>query len=156
MSEKGITDAAKKSSGRSLQCAKCPLGANPTRCTPEILNACHESHIDGFKKGFKYAKKNSAERELTKLFDSNYGRNQYIRMQKLREELEELDHAITKYILDDVNSEDIIDEMIDVVAVISHLCSIFGTDINKLLLQAHDKVKGREKDPNYKRKHPHE
>lgn len=125
------------------------------RCTPEICRICNESHIEGFKKGFNYSKKNSAERELTKLFDSNYGRNQYIRMQKLREELEELDHAITKYILDDVNSEDIIDEMSDVVAVITHLCSIFGTDINKLILQAHDKVKGREKDPNYKRKHPH-
>lgn len=49
-----------------------------------------------------------------------------------------------------------LDEMSDVVAVIAHLCSILGTDLNKLLKQAYKKVKGREKDPNYLRKHPHE
>ena len=50
---------------------------------------------------------------------------------------------------------DIRDEMSDVVAVIAHICDIIGTDTRELLQQAYEKVQGREKDPNYKRKHPH-
>ena len=156
MSKKGIETAARESSGNSRKCGSCPLcTSQPLRCTPEISRICNESHIEGFKKGVKYQRENSFEKELVKLFDK-YGRDKLERLIKLQEELDELNKEIMFHFASYENIEDIIDEMSDVVAVIAHLCSIFGTDLNKLLKQAYKKVKGREKDPNYLRKHPHQ
>lgn len=159
MSKKGIEAAARESSGKSRKCCTCPLCQKlPFNCTPAIAKICNESHIEGFKKGAKYQRKNSIERELVELFDKKYGRDEALRLDKLNEELLELNREVLLYFSNnDINNiEDICDEMSDVVAVIAHLCSIFGTDLNKLLKQAYNKVKGREKDPNYLRKHPHE
>lgn len=158
MSEKGITSAARQSSCRSRKCSSCPLcQGEKIRCTPEICRICNESHIEGFKKGVKHQRENSIERELVELFDKKYGRDEAVRLDKLNEELLELNREVLLYFSNnDINNiEDICDEMSDVVAVIAHLCSIFGTDLNKLLKQSYNKVKGREKDPNYLRKHPH-
>lgn len=155
MSKKGIEAAARESSGNSRKCGSCPLcTSQPLRCTPEIRRICNESHIEGFKKGVKHQRENSIERELVQLFDK-YGRDKFERLIKLQEELDELNKEIMFHFASYENIEDIIDEMSDVVAVIAHLCSIFGTDLNKLLKQAYNKVKGREKDYNYLRKHPH-
>lgn len=159
MSKKGIVAAAKQSSGRSMKCSSCPLcQGEKIRCTPEICRICNESHIEGFKKGVKHQRENSTEREIIEMFDEKYGRDTAVRLEKLNEELLELNREVLLYFSDnDINNiEDICDEMSDVVAVIAQLCSICGTDLNKLLKQAYKKVKGREKDPNYLRKHPHE
>lgn len=156
MSEKGIVAAAKQSSGRSRKCSSCPLcQGEKIRCTSEICRICNESHIEGFRKGARYQRKNSIEKELVKLFDKNYGREEIGRMTKLLEELEELNIESLKYFVGNSKTEYVLDEMSDVVAVIAHLCSIFGTDLNKLLNQAYNKVVVREKDPNYLRRHPH-
>ena len=158
MSKKGITAAAKQSSCNSKKCSSCTFckGEN-IRCTLKICRICVESHREGFKKGAKYQRENNIEKQLVHLFDKKYGRDEIIRLDKLNEELLELNREVLLYFSNnDINNiEDICDEMSDVVAVIAHLCSIFGTDLNKLLKQAYNKVKGREKDPNYLRKHPH-
>lgn len=157
MSKKGIETAARKSSENSRKCGTCPLCQKlPFNCTPAIAKICNESHIEGFKKGAKYQRKNSIEREIVQLFDNLYGREKFARMVKLQEELDELKQELVLNLADYDNIDNIKDEMSDVVAVIAHLCSIFGTDLSKLLKQAYKKVKGREKDPNYLRKHPHE
>lgn len=158
MSKKGIEEAARESSGNSRKCSTCPLCQKPSFCPQAIAKICNESHIEGFKKGAKYQRENSIEKELVELFDKKYGRNEVLRLDKLNEELLELNREVLLYFSDnDINNiEDICDEMSDVVAVIAHLCSIFGIDLNKLLKQAYKKVKGREKDPNYLRKHPHQ
>lgn len=155
MSKKGIEAAAIKSSSNSRKCGSCP---QLTCCTSVMCRVCVESHIEGFKKGAKYQRKNNIEKQIVELFDKKYGRDEVLRLDKLNEELLELNREVLLYFSDnDINNiEDICDEMSDVVAVIAHLCSIFGTDLNKLLKKAYNKVKGREKNPNYLRKHPHE
>lgn len=156
MRKKGIEAAARESSGNSRKCGSCPLCTFPIRCTPEISRICNESHIEGFKKGVKHQRENSIERELVQLFDKNYGRERFARIVKLQEEIDELKQELVFNLADYDNIDNMTDEMSDVVAVIAHLCSILGTDLNKLLKQAYKKVNGREKDPNYLRKHPHE
>ena len=157
MSKKGIEAAARESSGKSRKCGSCPLCTyKQLRCTTEISWICNESHIEGFKKGVKHQREHSIERKLVQLVDKNYGRERFARMVKLQEEIDELKQELVFYLADYDNIYNLTDEMSDVVAVITHLCSILGTDLNKLLKQAYKKVKGREKDPNYKRKHPHE
>lgn len=156
MSKKGIEAAARESSGNSRKCGSCPLcTSQPLRCTLEISRICNESHIEGFKKGVKHQRENSIERELVQLFDKNYGRERFARIVKLQEEIDELKQELVLNLADYDNIDNITDEMSDVVAVIAHLCSILGTDLSKLLKQAYKKVKGREKDANYLRKHPH-
>lgn len=156
-----IKKQAALSASKSRKCATCTLSSggelsNNNRCTPEICDICFESHVEGFINGSKSQINKSAEKEIVKLFDKLYGRSRIERLIKLEEELQELLHEVRLYLADEDTTAEIHDEMSDVVAVISHVASIFGTDINKLLLQAHDKVQGRRKDHNYKRKHPHE
>ena len=155
MRKKGIEVAAIKSAANSRKCGSC---TQQTCCTDVMCMVCFETHIEGFKKGAKYQRKNNIEREIIELFDKKYGRETAVRLEKLNEELLELHREVLLYISDiDINNiEDICDEMSDVVALIAQLCSIFGTDLNKLLKQAYKNVKGREKDPNYLRKHQHE
>ena len=153
MSKKGIEAAARESSGNSRKCGSCP---QLTCCTSVMCRVCVESHIEGFKKGAKYQRKNNIEKQIVELFDNLYGRERFARIVKLQEEIDELKQELVFNLADYDNIDDITDEMSDVVAVIAHLCSILGTDLNKLLKQAYKKVKGREKDPNYKRKHQHE
>lgn len=84
------------------------------------------------------------------MFNSKYGKNIVARFQKLAEEYKELAEEITG---GDVES--IIDELADLNAVVFHMCGILGKTQSELLDMAVDKIVGREKDPNYKRKHPH-
>lgn len=149
---KTISNAAKESASKSRKCANCDICM---LCTPDISKVCAESHIEGYEKGAKNYSK-IVEKDLVRLFDKLYGRDYEKRIQKLQEELDELKFASTEYVLDFASRECLIDEMSDVVAVIAHIANILGTDINKLLLQALDKVQGRQIDPNYKRKHQHE
>lgn len=150
----GVTAAAKESSGRSRKCATCPLVEKlPLRCTPEIARICNESHIEGFKKGAKFCneQKTRSEKELIKKFTSKYGNEIVSRLYKLSEECQELNDAIAGFTMGDNGIAEVRDEMSDVLAVITHVCNIIGTDTRQLLNDALDKNKKREIDPNYKR-----
>lgn len=77
-------------------------------------------------------------------------------MVKLREEYGELMEAAEKDIFNNKdNLDDFIDELADLNAVVFHIAGILGLTQDELLSMAADKVVGRMKDPNYKRKHPH-
>ena len=154
----GVTAAAKKSNGSSRKCASCPLVKKlPLRCTPEISRICTESHIEGFKKGAKYGKENKirTEKDLLKFFNQKYGTEIISRLDKLQEECQELNDAIAGFTMGDNGIAEIKDEMSDVLALITHVCDIVGTNTRQLLFEALDKAKGREKNPDYKRTHPH-
>lgn len=152
----GLTEAAKKSSGKSRKCASCSLYGKT--CNIEVFCICNESHIEGFKKGAKFGKeqKTRPEKELIKKFTSKYGNEIVCRLYKLSEECQELNDAIAGFTMGDNGIAEVKDEMSDVLAVITHVCDIIGTDTRQLLNDALDKAKGREIDPNYKRTHPHE
>ena len=87
-----------------------------------------------------------------------FGTNIERRLIKLNEELNELKDAIYDYFdpakNGNVDYTDVKDEIGDVLAVITHICSLIGTDPSELFWEAVDKIEGRRKDPNYKRKHP--
>ena len=77
-------------------------------------------------------------------------------MRKLEEEFNELKEAHeADPFKNDSNLSDFIDELSDLNAVVFHIAGILGLTQDELLSMAADKVVGREKDPNYKRKHPH-
>ena len=154
----GLTEAAKKSNGSSRKCASCPLVQKlPLRCTPEISRICSESHIEGFKKGAKFGRdsKTRIEKDFLKLCNEKYGTEIVSRLDKLSEETNELYMAIAGFTMGDNGISEVRDEMSDVLAVITHVCDILGTDTSQLLYEALDKIQGREKNPDYKRKHPH-
>lgn len=89
-------------------------------------------------------------------FNEKFGISVDLRMRKLEEEFNELKEA---HEADPFESNgdmsDFIDELADLNAVLFHIAGILGLTQDQLLEMAYDKVVGREKDPNYKRKHPH-
>ncbi len=97
------------------------------------------------------------EREkVLEMFNAKFGTSVDLRLVKLREEFGELMEAANKDIfLDKENLDDFIDELADLNAVLYHIAGILDLTQEELLEMAVDKVIGREKDPNYKRRHPH-
>lgn len=148
----GLTKAAKLASGRSQRCGTC-ISYKKRRCTLEITRICHDSFVEGFKKGahFSIEKYN----EAIKMFNEDYGTDLNKRLRKLLEETIELSQAIVGYNYGLNGIEAIKDEMSDVLAVLTHVSSLLGTDQRELLENALDKIIKRKKDPNYKRTHPH-
>lgn len=92
-------------------------------------------------------------------FNADYGTNIERRLIKLNEELNELKEALYNYFDNsksgNIDYSDIKDEMGDVLAVITHVCSLIGTDPRTLFFKAVEKIERRKTDPNYKRTHPH-
>lgn len=96
------------------------------------------------------------DKEILELFNSKFGTSVDLRMRKLEEEFNELKEAReSDSFKNDGNLSDFIDELSDLNAVVFHIAGILGLTQDELLSMAVDKVVGREKDPNYKRKHPH-
>ena len=96
------------------------------------------------------------KKEILAMFNAKFGTSVDLRLVKLREEYGELMEASEKDIFKDKeNLDDFIDELADLNAVVFHIAGILGLTQEQLLSMAVDKVVGREKDPNYKRKHPH-
>ena len=94
--------------------------------------------------------------EILALFNTKFGTSVDRRLVKLREEYGELMEAAEKDIYKNKdNLDDFIDELADLNAVVFHIAGILGLTQDELLSMAADKVVGRMKDPNYKRKHPH-
>lgn len=94
--------------------------------------------------------------EILSMFNAKFGTSVDLRLVKLREEFVELMEASEKDIFKNKeNLDDFVDELADLNAVVFHITGILGLTQDELLSMAADKVVGREKDPNYKRKHPH-
>lgn len=94
--------------------------------------------------------------EVLRIFNTKFGTCISTRMVKLKEEFKELIEAAEKDIFASKdNLNDFIDELSDVNAVVFHIAGILNLSQDELVAMAADKVKGRERDPNYKRKHPH-
>lgn len=97
--------------------------------------------------------------DILAMFNAKYGTDLEPRLGKLDEEITELKEAISNYFdqLDygDTDTSDITDEIGDVLAVITHVCIILGTDPKTLFMEAVEKQRRRKTDPDYKRKHPH-
>ena len=94
--------------------------------------------------------------EILAKFNEKFGTSIDLRMRKLEEEFNELKEAHeADPFKNDGNLSDFIDELADLNAVLFHTAGILGVTQDQLLEMAYDKVIGREKDPNYKRKHPH-
>lgn len=87
---------------------------------------------------------------ILEYFNGKFGTRLSKRMKKLSEEYGEFVEAVNSG-----NREDIVDELADLNAVLFHISGILGYSQDDLLNMAFDKIKGRESDPNYKRKHPH-
>lgn len=51
---KEVTRAAKQADGRSRMCTNCPIRSRNKICSPEVLRACSNSFVEGFKKGVKW------------------------------------------------------------------------------------------------------
>lgn len=95
-------------------------------------------------------------KEIIELFNRKFGTSVDLRMRKLEEEFNELKEAHeADPFKNESNLCDFIDELADLNAVLFHIAGILGVTQDKLLSMAADKVVGREKDPNYRRKHPH-
>lgn len=97
--------------------------------------------------------------DILAMFNAKYGTDLEPRLGNLDEEITELKETISNYFdqLDygDTDTSDITDEMGDVLAVITHVCIILVTDPKTLFMEAVEKQRRRETDPDYKRKHPH-
>jgi len=87
---------------------------------------------------------------ILEYLNKRFGKEMVSRMAKLSEEFEELQNAFHYG-----SREDFIDELADLNGVLYHITGIMGLDQDELLKMMMDKISGREKDPDYKRKHRH-
>lgn len=112
------------------------------------------------KYGYTYKKETKMKPiELTasEFFSSIYGTDVYSRMDKLKEEVDELDEAINdyRYATDPEDREKkrmhVVEELSDVQAVLTHLSCLFSMSHEQLLLDAIIKSNVRIYVPNFKR-----
>ena len=87
---------------------------------------------------------------ILEYLNKRFGKEMVSRMAKLSEEFDELLEAF-----ENGSREDFIDELADLTGVLFHISGIIGISQDDLVQMSYDKVKGREKDPDYKRKHRH-
>lgn len=99
-----------------------------------------------------------SEKRLFAKMNNLFGKNIQRRFSKLTEEYHELfvvaDDMLVNGIMPDDMAE-IIDELADVNAVLFHIAALFGYSQKELLEMAYTKIAGREKTPEFLRKHPH-
>lgn len=98
------------------------------------------------------------EKRLFAKMNSLFGKDLQKRFSKLTEEYHELfvvadDMLVNGIIPDDMT--EIIDELADMNAVLFHIAALFGYSQKELLEIAYKKIAGREKNPEFMRKHPH-
>ena len=90
------------------------------------------------------------KKTILNYFNERFDKIMVKRMAKLSEEFDELLEAF-----ENGSREDFIDELADLTGVLFHISGIIGISQDDLIQMSYDKVKGREKDPDYKRKHRH-
>lgn len=99
-----------------------------------------------------------SEKRLFAKMNNLFGNNIQSRFSKLTEEYHELfvvaDDMLVNGIMPDDMTE-IIDELADMNAVLFHIAALFGYIQKELLEMAYNKIAGREKNPEFMRKHPH-
>lgn len=101
------------------------------------------------------------KQKILEMLNEKYGTNLNLRLEKLSEEYNELVETVEEVpgtlTLEHCVSfiRDFVDELSDVNVIIFHMAGILGLSQDELLAMAVDKIKGREINPNYKRKHPH-
>ena len=112
------------------------------------------------------------EKRLLDKMNSLFGKNLRRRLSKLTEEYEELIEAIERSCkprektiseimgIDQIrvvpdSMSDVIDELADMNAVLFHISALLGYNQKELLEMAYNKIAGREKNPEFMRKHPH-
>ena len=108
---------------------------------------------------------NFDEKRLFEKMDKLFGRNIEKRLGKLAEEYNELFEAFERYLsrektqreINEINpgTHDIIDELADVNVVLFHIAALLGYSQKELQEMAYTKIAGREKNPEFMRKHPH-
>ena len=105
------------------------------------------------------------EKRLFEKMNKLFGKNIEKRLGKLAEEYNELFEAFERYLsrektqreINEINpgTHDIIDELADVNVVLFHIAALFGYSQKELQEMAYTKIAGREKNPEFMRKHPH-
>lgn len=98
------------------------------------------------------------EKRLFEKMNKLFGKNFQMRFLKLTEEYHELfvvaDDMLVNGIIPE-NTSEIIDELADLNAVLFHIAALFGYSQKELQEMAYKKIAGREKNPDFMRKHPH-
>ena len=94
---------------------------------------------------------------LLENLNQRFGTELASRFRKLKEEFGELMEVVEKgeYENNSEDYEDLLDEFADLTGVMFHISGILGKSQEELLAMVIDKLRGRDLDPNYKRKHPH-
>lgn len=91
--------------------------------------------------------------------NEKYGTDLHMRCKKLNEEINELFQVVKssgiKVLTDVGNNIDFIDELADTAIVLNHISAICGFTNDDLVKIALDKIKGRETNPDFARRHPH-
>lgn len=105
------------------------------------------------------------EKRLFEKMNKLFGKNIEKRLGKLAEEYNELFEAFERYLsrektqreINEINpgTHDIIDELADVNVVLFHIAALLGYSQKELQEMAYTKIAGREKNPDFMRKHPH-
>lgn len=98
------------------------------------------------------------EKRLFEKMNKLFGKNFQMRFSKLTEEYLELFVAADDMLVNGIipeNTSEIIDELADLNAVLFHIAALFGYSPKKLQEMAYTKIAGREKNPEFMRKHPH-
>lgn len=108
---------------------------------------------------------NFDEKRLFEKMNKLFGKNIEKRLGKLAEEYNELFEAFERYLsrektqreINEINpgTHDIIDELADVNVVLFHIAALLGYSQKELQEMAYTKITGREKNPEFMRKHPH-
>lgn len=91
--------------------------------------------------------------------NEKFGTDIYMRCKKLNEEVNELFQVVrssgAKVLTELAYNIDFIDELADVAVVLNHIAGIAGFTNAELQKIALDKIKGRENNPDFARRHPH-
>lgn len=96
------------------------------------------------------------KKQLLDLMSEKFSKKLWYRAIKLTEEVEELKDAVAENTFGAGSKEDIIDELADVYIVTAHITHLLGITEDELFELAEDKIIGRLREPEYKRKHPHQ
>ncbi len=94
-----------------------------------------------------------AEQKIVSIMNRKYGLDFRKRFEKLDEEMEELMEAKEQYVSDGTLKarDHIKEELADVMAVLTHLASLFDMSIDELLIEALLKIHIRDHNPKYLR-----
>lgn len=162
-------DIVKFCGGGIVETPKCPNGiVKFTFATPNgvFLTGYESDFIVTDGNNFEIVKASEFARYyepknggIVEMLNERYGTDIYMRCKKLNEEINELFQVVrnsgAKVLTEFANVVDFVDELADVNIILHHITAICGFTETELLKIATDKINGRDKDPNFARRHPH-